>query len=93
MKIINLLIKKRDRVFSKYPCDIFLHNALLFIIVGKPDAAYREICCAIIKSGGKLTEEEQAWIKQLMNNDVIVRNYYIWHDNLEDFDGKRCVCR
>ena len=66
MKIFNPLIKKRDKVFSKYPCDVFLHNALFFINSDNPNAAYREICCAIIKSGGKLTEEEQAKLNEIL---------------------------
>lgn len=68
MKIFNSLTKKRNKVFSKYPCDVFLHNALFFIRNNKPDVAYREICWAILKSGGKLTEEEQAIFKEREKN-------------------------
>lgn len=68
MKIFNSLAKKRNKVFSKYPCDVFLHNALFFIRNNKPDVAYREICWAILKSGGKLTEEEQVIFKERENN-------------------------
>ena len=68
MKIFNPLIKKRNKVFSEYPCDVYLHNALFFITNDKPDVAYREICWAILKSGGKLREEEQAKFKERENN-------------------------
>lgn len=43
---------------NDYPCDVHLHTALEFISVGKNNAAYEEICHAIIKSGGKLARHE-----------------------------------
>ena len=57
--ILVFLFENKDKVFNDYPCSDYLHNALHFISQGKIDAAYDEICHAIIRSGGKLTEEEQ----------------------------------
>ena len=50
---------KKKNVLNEYPCSDFLHSALHLLKQGKVDAAYDEICYAIIRSGGKLTEEEQ----------------------------------
>ena len=44
---------------SNYPCINFLHNALRFLSENKIDVAYTEICYAIMKSGGNLTEKEK----------------------------------
>lgn len=37
----------------------FLHNALHFLARNKPEVTYGEICYALLKSGNKLTDEEQ----------------------------------
>ena len=50
--------KQKDEMLSRYPCSAFLHNALSFISQNKPEVAYEEICYAIKRSGGVLTEEE-----------------------------------
>lgn len=47
------------------PCSDYLHNALRFIEQGNADVAYDEICYAIIKSGGKLTESEEEYRKKV----------------------------
>lgn len=52
-------MKKSRKSYSEYPCDVYLHNALRFIKDGKPDVAYEEICWAIVKSGGELSDEEK----------------------------------
>ena len=65
MKIFNPLIKKRDKVFSEYPCDVYLHNALFFITNDKPDVAYREICWAILKSGGNLQKKNKQSLRSV----------------------------
>ena len=57
----NQIIK--NRLLNDYPCSDYLHNALRFLREGNVDAAYDEICHAIIRSGGKLTEEEQEFRK------------------------------
>ena len=57
--------KQKDEVFSRYPCSVFLHNALRFISQNKSGVAYEEICHAIIRSGGELTEEEMRIFVQL----------------------------
>jgi hypothetical protein len=51
--------KKQNKKLSDYPCEDFLHNALTLINKAEFDAAYNEICWAIIKSGGTLTEKER----------------------------------
>lgn len=62
MLFINREINK---LLKDYPCRDYLHNALTFIADGKPEAAYDEICCAILRSGGSLTEEESRIRDQL----------------------------
>lgn len=51
--------RNKDTKFADYPCSVYLHNALWFISEGKSNAAYEEICWAILKSGGKLTDDER----------------------------------
>lgn len=51
--------KSKDRIFSEYPCADFLHNALHFLARNKPEVTYGEICYVLLKSGNKLTDEEQ----------------------------------
>lgn len=51
--------KSKDRIFSEYPCADFLHNTLHFLARNKPEVTYGEICYALLKSGNKLTDEEQ----------------------------------
>lgn len=53
-----------SKIYSEYPCDVFLHNALRFIKEGKTDVAYNEICWAIVKSGGELLDEEKEDFKR-----------------------------
>ena len=62
--------KKKDTVFSQYPCSVFLHNALRFISQNKPEVAYEEICYAIKRSGGELTEEEKRIFDEVRQNDL-----------------------
>lgn len=57
--------KIRNKTFSKYPCSVYLHNALTFIIQNKPEVAYEEICYALLKAGDKLTSEEESLFKTL----------------------------
>lgn len=62
-KMINIFRKmkqkSKDRIFSEYPCADFLHNVLHFLARNKPEVTYGEICYALLKSGNKLTDEEQ----------------------------------
>ena len=51
--------KRKDKIFSKYPCVDYLHNALEFISDDKPDVAYEEICWALLKASCKLSDKEQ----------------------------------
>jgi hypothetical protein len=55
--------KVKDKIFNKYPCVAYLHNALRFIIADNPKAAYEEICFAILKSGGELSDIERSYMR------------------------------
>lgn len=57
--------KQEDAIFSVYPCSVYLHNALRVIRNGKSDVAYIEICHALLRSGDKLSSEEEAMFKQI----------------------------
>lgn len=57
--------KRKDEVFAKYPCSVFLHNSLRLLTENKPEAAYEEICYAIIRSGGVLTAMEKMTLMHL----------------------------
>ena len=59
----------KEASLRRYPCDAYLRNALQFIENGKPDNAYTEICWAIMKSGGKLTDEEKKKFNELCNKE------------------------
>lgn len=78
----DFLFEDKNKVFNDYPCSDYLHNALHFISQGKTDAAYDEICHAIIRSGGKLTKDEQYF-----RNHMIVRGHRAevidWSDTKE----------
>jgi hypothetical protein len=50
--------KQKDRVYSQYPCSVYLHDALSFISEGKPEAAYEEICWALTRAGAILSQNE-----------------------------------
>lgn len=51
--------KQKDERFSKYPCVVYLHNALYFISSNNTDTAYTEICHALLASGEKLSDDER----------------------------------
>lgn len=63
----NMKIKEKDKIFSEYPCSDYLHNALRFIMNNKADVAYEEICHALIRSGDKLSEEEEKIFKEIQD--------------------------
>lgn len=52
-------VKRKDRKFGVYPCSVYLHNALKFIENCDFDAAYEEICWALLKAGDTLSGEEE----------------------------------
>ena len=56
---------KINNELNSYPCSDYLHNALRFIMQGESDVAYDEICHAIIRSGGRLTESEEEYRKKV----------------------------
>lgn len=56
------LNRKINQMLNGYPCSDFLHSALELIAYGEAKTAYGEICHAIIRSGGKLTDvEHETW--------------------------------
>ena len=63
MKLIKK--DKKDSSFGRYPCNVYLHNALRFIEHGKYSAAYSEICYALQKASDVLSEHE----KELWNRE------------------------
>ena len=70
-KIINKIFKRKDNKLKQYPCNVYLQNALRFIAEKEYDTAYSEICWAIIKSDGKLTEEQEKIFKKI-NSEVFL---------------------
>ena len=58
MRMFEKKKKCNKKLLRKYPCDTYLKNALHFIEISKPDIAYTEICWAIVKSGGELSDSE-----------------------------------
>lgn len=59
IRTLELMERNKAEKLGNYPCSVYLHNALRFISEGKPQVAYDEICHAIIRSDGVLTEEER----------------------------------
>ena len=57
--------KKKDKIYSEYPCSVFLHNALRFITEGKPYIAYEEICWALLRAGGELSNQEKELFEKI----------------------------
>ena len=57
--------KCATKLLNQYPCDIYLKNALHFISIEQPSDAYEEICYAIIRSGGELSDEERRTFEML----------------------------
>ena len=57
--------KRKDKSYSKYPCSVFLHNALRFIKEGKPEVAYEEICWALVRAGDELSSEEKETFEKI----------------------------
>lgn len=55
--VIDVITKKRDAVFGRYPCCDYVNNAIRFILDGKTDIAVDELLQAIWKSGGYLYED------------------------------------
>ncbi len=64
-KIINNIFKRKKNKLNQYPCNVYLQNALRFITEKEYDTAYMEICWAIIKSGEKLTKEQEKIFKRI----------------------------
>ena len=65
---IGQIFKRKN---NQYPCNIYLQNALRWITEKEYDIAYDEICWAIIKSGGKLTEEQRKIFLNIESGGVL----------------------
>lgn len=82
--------KCKNKWLNQYPCDVFLHNSLMRLSENNIEAAYDEICYAIIKSGGELTSEEKCYrnIFKIMHNnecrDLEKVREYIKSSNIEE---------
>lgn len=63
--MINRIFRRKENKLNQYPCNVYLQNALRFIVNKENDEAYSEICWAIIKSGGRLTEEQEKIFKDI----------------------------
>jgi hypothetical protein len=72
MKIFKKKNKCKEELLNSYPCDHYLSNALYFIERGATNIAYTEVCCAILKSGGELTDAQLKRYRELKRreNDV-----------------------
>ena len=55
--MIEVLTKKKDAVFGRYPCCDLINNAIRFILDGKTDSAIEDLLQTIWKSGGYLHED------------------------------------
>ena len=60
--------KNINRLLNDYPCADYLHNALRFLADGKWKVAYDEICHAIVRSGGCLSEDEKQFQNKLLSD-------------------------
>lgn len=59
-------IRKIDnKRLTEYPADYFIHNSLRFIHDNNMNAAYEEVCFAILKSGGELSDEEEKYLNKI----------------------------
>ena len=68
--IINKIFKRKDNKLNQYPCNVYLQNALRYIVNKEYGTAYTEICWAIIKSGGKLTKEQEIIFKYINKEEI-----------------------
>ena len=68
--------KKKDEAFGKFPCDMFLNNAIRFICDGKYDSAISEICYCISKANGRFYDDVKKMIVE-KNIDMLswVKDY------------------
>lgn len=63
---IHKRIRKIDsQRLIAYPADYFIHNSLRFIYDNNMNDAYEEVCFAILKSGGELSDEEESYFNKI----------------------------
>lgn len=68
---------RMNKMYSEYPCVDYLHNALKFIETKQSDAAYEEVCHAIIRSRAKLTAHERDIFDAIRYNHSITKSCQI----------------
>lgn len=73
MRSLFIKHKSKYKIFSQYPCVVYLHNALRFIDEKNLDVAYEEICYALLKSGNKLSVEEKTKFENIQKKIVELR--------------------
>lgn len=61
--------KHMGQHLREYPCSEFLYDALYYIKIGDLDAAYEEICWAIMRSGCELREGASVIFNQINENE------------------------
>lgn len=72
---------KKDKIFSEYPCSVYLHNALRFITNNEPEVAYEDICHALMKAGDELSDEEKRERLRMIEKDIeLILNKYLTDD-------------
>lgn len=62
--MIEIITKKRNAVFGRYPCCDMINNAIRLIHDGNNDAAIEELFQAIQKAGGYLHEDLKAKVNE-----------------------------
>lgn len=70
--MIEVITKKKDAVFGRYPCCDLINNAIRFILNGKTDKAVEELLQVIWKSEGYMHEDIKSKV-----NDI---HEQVWKD-------------
>ena len=63
--MIEVLTKKKNAVFGRYPCCDLINNAIRFILDGKTDIAVEELLQVIWKSDGYLHEDLKPQVDEI----------------------------
>ena len=60
--------KKNANPYGKYPCEVYLNNAIRCIFEGKEKAGLGEICYFLSKARGKVYEDV---LKMIEDNEIM----------------------
>lgn len=66
----NMLTKKKNAIFGRYPCCDLVNNAIRFILKGEYDLAISELVCAIHEANGYIHED--------VSKEANEANYRVW---------------